>query len=94
MVLAVLAAAFLPVALASVVSFVSVFIYELPSHHCPFDMLQREYRFVGYPLYASLVAGVFFAVLPGLLAPLRGLAAFARPWSAGCAAGFWPRPFV
>jgi hypothetical protein len=69
--LAVLAAAFLPVALAAVVSFVSVYIYELPTHHCPFDLLQRAYGFVGYPLYGGLFAGVFFATLPGLLSPLR-----------------------
>lgn len=78
-VLAALAVAFLPVALASVVSFVSVYVYELPTHHCPFDMLQPAYRFVGYPLYLGLFAGVFFAALPGLLLPLRRVPALRAP---------------
>lgn len=48
--------------LAAVISFISVYHYELPTHHCPFDILQEEYRYVGYPLYAALaVAGIFGA---------------------------------
>jgi hypothetical protein len=35
------------VALASIVSFISLYIYELPSHHCPFDILQKEYCYIG-----------------------------------------------
>ncbi|MFC1845077.1 hypothetical protein ACFLZ5_09860 [Thermodesulfobacteriota bacterium] len=59
-------AVFLFVALASVVSFISMYIYELPTHHCPFDIIQREYGFIGYPLYISLFCGVFFGLLPGI----------------------------
>lgn len=68
---------FLPTALASIVSFVSTYLYELPTHHCPFDFLQADYGYIGYPLYATLFLGCFFGVLPGLLAPLgrRGLPA-------------------
>jgi hypothetical protein len=61
----------LVVSLASVVSFLSLYIYELPTHHCPFDMLQKHYSFIGYPIYLALFAGVFFGLLPGLLHPLR-----------------------
>jgi hypothetical protein len=43
-----------------------MYIYELPTHHCPFDILQREYGFIGYPLYLSLFGAVFFGLLPGL----------------------------
>jgi hypothetical protein len=64
--LSALNAAFLFVALASVVSFISMYIYELPTHHCPFDIMQREYGFIGYPLYISLFCGVFFGLLPGI----------------------------
>jgi hypothetical protein len=45
---------FFAVALVSIVSLVSVYYYELPTHHCPFDILQKEYHYIGYPLYASL----------------------------------------
>jgi len=63
------AATFLFVALAAVVSFISMYIYELPTHHCPFDILQREYGFIGYPLFLSLFCGIFFALLPGIFHP-------------------------
>ncbi len=57
--------------LGAVVSFVSLYIYQMPSHHCPFDMLQGHYNFIGYPLYAGLFVGTLFGLLPGLCQPLR-----------------------
>ena len=63
-------------ALAAVISFVSPYIYELPTHHCPFDILQRGYSFVGYPLYISLFCGTFFGLLPGVFQPLKRLPSF------------------
>lgn len=62
------------VAIASIVSFVSIYIYELPSHHCPFDLLQQGYGFIGYPIYLTLFGGVFFGVLPGLFYPMKNIA--------------------
>lgn len=55
-----------PVSLASIVSFISLYIYQMPSHHCPFDMIQKHYYFVGYPLYIGLFGGILFALIPGL----------------------------
>jgi len=47
------------VGIVSLISFISVYYYELPTHHCPFCVLQKEYGYVGYPLYLSLLtAGV------------------------------------
>jgi len=63
--------AVLLVSLASIVSFLSLYIYELPTHHCPFDMIQKSYSFIGYPIYLTLFAGVYFGLLPGLFQPLR-----------------------
>jgi len=60
----------LAVSLASIVSFLSLYIYELPTHHCPFDMLQKQHSFIGYPIYLALFAAVFFGSLPGLMHPL------------------------
>lgn len=57
--------------LLAVVSFISLYIYQMPSHHCPFDMLQDHYHYIGYPLYAGLFCGTLFALLPGLCQPLR-----------------------
>lgn len=65
-----LAAILFFVGLAGTISFISIYIYELPSHHCPFDIFQVHYGFVGYPLYLSLFGGVFFGMVPGLFHPL------------------------
>jgi hypothetical protein len=54
--------AFSVAALVSIISFISVYFYQLPAHHCPFCILQREYHYVGYLLYLSLLA----ATIPGI----------------------------
>lgn len=59
------------VSLASVVSFISLYIYQMPTHHCPFDMVQGHYNYVGYPLYAGMFCAALFGMLPGLSQPLR-----------------------
>ncbi len=60
------AAFFVPLALAATISFIAVYIYQLPGHHCPFDLLQAGYHWIGYPLYLGLFGGSFFAMLPGM----------------------------
>ena len=55
------------VSIAAIISFISLYIYELPTHHCPFCILQREYHFVGYPMYALLFIGVIAGLGLGLL---------------------------
>lgn len=62
---------FLLVSLAAVVSFISLYVYESPTHHCPFDMFQGRYHYVAYPVYATLFCGVFFGALPGACQPLK-----------------------
>jgi len=54
-----------------IIALVSTYIYELPTHHCPFDILQKQYNFIGYPLFLFLFTGTFYTILPGLFAPLR-----------------------
>lgn len=45
--------------LISIISFISVYFYELPTHHCPFCLLQKEYDYIGYTIYACLfIAGI------------------------------------
>ena len=45
--------------IAAVIAVVSVYYYELPTHHCPFCLLQGEYHYIGYPLYLALfTAGI------------------------------------
>ncbi len=62
---------FLLVAVTALISFFCLYIYELPTHHCPFCLLQREYGFVGYPLYATLLGGAIAGLGVGALAFFR-----------------------
>lgn len=51
---------FLIFALMSLIAFFSTYVYELPTHRCPFCLLQKEYYYVGYVLYVFLFAGTFY----------------------------------
>ena len=59
------------VSLVALISFISLYIYEMPSHHCPFCILQKEYHYIGYPLYASLLLGAVTGMGVGVLMPFR-----------------------
>lgn len=48
--------------LAAIINFTSIYIYELPTHRCPFCLLQAEYYYIGIPIYISL----FFSVATGI----------------------------
>jgi hypothetical protein len=69
---ALFAAGALILSMAAVVSFISVHYYELPTHHCPFCLLQGEYGFIGYPLYFSLLLAGVSGVGVGALERLKG----------------------
>ncbi|HUP04590.1 MAG TPA: hypothetical protein VMU19_11410 [Bryobacteraceae bacterium] len=64
------AAAFV-VSIVALISVVSVYFYELPTHHCPFCILQKEYGRVGYPLYLSLLMGAVTGIGAGAIGPFR-----------------------
>jgi hypothetical protein len=66
-----LSAGFFVVSIAAVISFISLYFYQIPTHHCPFDILQAEYYYAGYPLYFSLFAGSFFGAMTGIIEPFR-----------------------
>lgn len=53
---------FLAVGYYAVVYFFGTYVYELPTHQCPFCMLQKEYHYIGYFIWLSLFLGVFFGV--------------------------------
>ena len=61
----------LAVSIVSIFSFVSCYIYELPTHHCPFCILQKEYGCIGYIIYAALFGGVVSGLSVGALTPFR-----------------------
>lgn len=59
------------VSLAALISFIGLYYYELPTHHCPFCILQQEYGYIGYLLYATLLGGMIAGSSIGLLMPFR-----------------------
>lgn len=59
------------VSLISVVSFISLYIYELPTHHCPFCIIMEEYGYIGYLLYVLLFGAVVSGTGIGVLLPFR-----------------------
>ena len=54
---------FIPVSLISLILFFGTYIYELPSHHCPFCYLQSDYYYVGYLIYFLLFMGTFYGLV-------------------------------
>jgi len=59
--------------IASLISFISPSIYELPTHHCPFCVLQKEYGYIGYFFYATLLGGAVTGMGVGVLQPFRSV---------------------
>jgi len=58
---------FIIVALISLIAFFGTYIYELPSHHCPFCYLQSDYYYIGYLVYFLLFVGTFYGVVVGFI---------------------------
>lgn len=59
------------IALVSIVSFISLYIYELPTHHCPFCIVMEDYHYLGYVLYLLLFGGVVAGIGIAALMPYR-----------------------
>ena len=62
----------------SLVLFISLYIYEIPTHYCPFCILKREYHYLGYPLYATLLGGAVAGIGAGLIQPFRKVRSLAE----------------
>jgi len=58
---------FIFVALISLIGFFGLYIYEMPTHHCPFCILSYDYNYIGYLLYALLFVGTFCGTVLGLI---------------------------
>ncbi len=50
---------FIIISLITLISFFGTYIYELPTHKCPFCFLQKDYNYIGYFLYTFLFIGTF-----------------------------------
>lgn len=58
---------FIVVSLTSLISFFGTYIYELPTHHCPFCFLQHDYNYIGYIIYLALFIGTFNGLVISLV---------------------------
>jgi len=59
------------VSIVALISFISIYFYELPTHHCPFCILQAEYGYVGYVFYLALLVGAVTGMGTGIIMPFR-----------------------
>ena len=59
------------VALVAIVSFIALYVYEHPHHHCPFCILKSGHDYVGYALYIPLFLATALALGTGIQAPWK-----------------------
>lgn len=62
------------VAIAAIIAFFSLYVYESPNHHCPFCLLKAGYDYVGYALYLPLFVATAAGISAGVIAPFRQIA--------------------
>jgi hypothetical protein len=81
--------------IAGILSFVSLYIYEHPNHHCPFCILKPEYGYQGYWLYLPLFGATAAGLAVGAIQPFARIASlreivpgFSRNLAAIAANGF------
>lgn len=61
------------VSLISIVSFISLYIYEHPHHHCPFCILKQGHDYMGYFLYIPLFLAAALSLSVGVISPWRSI---------------------
>ncbi len=54
---------FIIISIIAIIVFFGTYIYQLPTHHCPFCFLQKDYYYVGYLIYIFLFLGTFYGVI-------------------------------
>ena len=58
-------------AIAAIISYVALYVYEHPHHHCPFCLLKSGHDFAGYFLYVPLFLATALALATGISSPFR-----------------------
>jgi hypothetical protein len=61
-------------AMIGILSFISLYVYEHPHHHCPFCLLKPEYNYQGYWLYVPLFAATAAGLGVGAVQPFARVA--------------------
>ncbi len=57
---------FFIVSIWAIINVFSSYIYAMPSHRCPFDILQPEYHYIGFPIYFFLFLATFLGTSCGI----------------------------
>lgn len=65
-------------AITGVLSFISLYIYEHPHHHCPFCILKPEYNYQGYWLYVPLFVATAAGLGAGAMQPFARVPSLAK----------------
>ena len=58
---------FLYISYLTISYFFSTYIYELPTHRCPYCILSADYHYIGYFIYASLILATYYTFTYSLL---------------------------
>ena len=61
------------VSLGAFLSLVCLYFFEIPTHHCPFCVLQAEHHYVGYPIHLALFGGAIPGMGVGVLRPFQNI---------------------
>ncbi len=64
---AILNLVFIIISIIALIVFFGTYIYEIPTHHCPFCYLQEDYYYVGYLIYTFLFIGTFYGLVVGFM---------------------------
>ncbi len=70
---------FFILSLVVITAVISPYIYALPTHRCPFDILRGEYHGVGYPIYLCLMLATFVGMSSAATSFVQGLPGLAEP---------------
>lgn len=70
---------FFSLSLLVITAVISSYIYGMPFHRCPFDILKKEYFYIGYPLYFTLFSATFFGMSGGLTALFKAIEGVEQP---------------
>ena len=71
---------FLYISYLAITYFFSTYIYELPTHRCPYCILSSDYAYIGYFIYTSLILASYYALSFALFVQKTELRAKALIW--------------
>ena len=71
---------FLYISYLAITYFFSTYIYELPTHKCPYCILSSDYDYIGYFIYISLILASYYALSFTLFVKKRDLRTKALLW--------------